>query len=67
MREKKKPVEPGPAVPDTVKDGDPQETAERDEELPVPQVKIGPDGSIILNEERFVMLMLIIVLGLSSR
>jgi hypothetical protein len=31
--------------------GEKEEEIEKD--MPVPQVKIGPDGSIILNEERY--------------
>lgn len=30
----------------------PPEEPEDEEDMPVPQVKIGPDGSIIINEER---------------
>ncbi|XP_064603140.1 transcription factor TFIIIB component B'' homolog [Liolophura sinensis] len=55
VREKKKAVESGHDVSDALKDGGSQEVMEKDEELPVPQVKIGPDGSIILNEESLVI------------
>ena len=35
-----------------VDEGEEEEAEGREEPMPVPQVKIGPDGTLIINEER---------------
>lgn len=40
-----------------VDEGEEGEVKGEEEAMPVPQVKIGPDGSLIINEERSAMLL----------
>lgn len=50
-------AETTPAAPEDAVEGDPVEDVENDEEdaMPMPQVKIGPDGNIIIDEKSLVI------------